>query len=414
MRPFIIMLLLGLALKALPQVVKAEYFFDNAAVSFGQGTSIPVPTNTGDVQFTAELPVTGISPGFHQVYFRVKDAVKGWSPLTPKSFIKPNAHEMIVGFKYCIDALSDANAWIYKAFPSPTTTVSMDVDIPLINLSPGFHQIFFQAQSVNNEWSPFTPKSFLKPNPLDTIMGFRYCIDAQAGSEIWNYKTFLAPSTNVSMDIGLELGTLSKGIHYFYAAAKSKSGIWTSISRGTFFNLYAEPLNIISLEYYFEDENGVAGSLLTTNDFTRSPNVTLDSATFSIPVSSLVNLKKYYIHVRAIDEAGNRSFYMQDTIIYRMSTIGIKDRIYLTPELLVFPNPVSEMISLKFVSLDHPGAFNIRVLDETGRNVAEKEFSFHEDDHYSFDASFLSSGVYRIVIYNEKGKLVARASFVKK
>ena len=86
MRALLTLLLLGLALKASPQVVKAEYFFDDAAVAYGQGISLTVPSNTGDVQITADLPVTGLSPGFHQVFFRVKDAENGWSPLIRKPF----------------------------------------------------------------------------------------------------------------------------------------------------------------------------------------------------------------------------------------------------------------------------------------------------------------------------------------
>jgi hypothetical protein len=414
MRALLTLLLLGLALKALPQVVKAEYFFDDAAMAYGQGTSLTVPSNTGDVQITAELPVSSLSPGIHQVYFRVKDAIKGWSPLTPKSFLKPNAHEVIIGFKYCIDTQSDVNSWIYTAFPSPSSDAGMDVDFSLTGLSPGFHQIFFQAKNATREWSPIAPKTFIKPWPLETIVGFKYCIDGQPGTETWTYRAFPAPSTNVSMDVELDLGALSKGIHYFEATAKSESGIWTAISRGTFFNLYAEPLDIKALEYYFEDEAGVSGSLYSVNNFTHSPNVTLDSVTFSIPVSSLENLKKYFVYIRAVDEEGNRSFYMKDTIVYHTGTTGIKDRIYVTPELMIFPNPVSEMVNLKFVPLDHRGDFIISVVDETGRIVAEEKFSFSEADHHVLDASALISGVYRIVICTTVGKPVARATFLKK
>jgi hypothetical protein len=414
MRVIFILLLLGLSLKASPQVVKAEYFFDDAAVAYGQGISLTVPSNTGDAQITGDLPVTSLSPGFHQVFFRVKDAIKGWSPLTPKSFLKPNAHEIITGFKYCIDTQEDVNSWIYTAFPSPSSDVSMDVDFSLPDLSPGFHQIFFQAEYTSREWSPITPKTFIKPWPLETIVGFRYCIDGQPGTETWSYRAFPAPSTNVSMDFELDLGTLSKGIHYFEAMAKSENGIWTAISGGTFFNIYSEPIDITALEYYFEDENGVASSLFSVNNFTHSPNVTLDSVTFSIPVSSLENLKKYFVYIRAVDEERTRSFYAKDTIVYHTLTTGIKDLIYLTPELMVFPNPVSEMVNLKFVPLNYSGEFIISVFDGTGRIVAEEKFSFSEADHYVFDASALISGVYRIAICTTAGKPVARATFVKK
>ena len=68
MRALLTLLLFGMALKATPQVVKAEYFFDDAAVAYGQGTALTVPSNTGDVQIMAELPVTVLSAGFHQVF----------------------------------------------------------------------------------------------------------------------------------------------------------------------------------------------------------------------------------------------------------------------------------------------------------------------------------------------------------
>jgi len=225
---------------------------------------------------------------------------------------------------------------------------------------------------------------------------------------------FPSPSTDVTMDLELNASTIADGIHYLEASARSANGIWSHISRGTFFSYSFAPPDISALEYYFEDESGAAGPLLTVNNFTPSRTVTLDSATFSIPVSSLVNLKKYFIYVRAVDESGNRGFFMKDTIVYHAITIGIRDQILLTPELMVFPNPASEMVSIKLVTLDHPGDLFVRIFDETGRIVNEEKFSFIENDHFSVDASTLVAGVYRIAIYTASGKPVARATFVKK
>jgi hypothetical protein len=195
--------------------------------------------------------------------------------------------------------------------------------------------------------------------------------------------------------------------------ARSAGGIWSPISGGTFFNINNEPLDITALEYYFEDESGVAGSLFKVNNFTPSPNVTLDSVTFSIPAGSLVNLKKYFVYIRGVNEVGERGQYMKDTIVYHVSTTGIKDLIQLTPKILVFPNPVSEMVNMKFVPLENQGDLIIRIVNETGRMETEKEFSFNEAVNYSIDVSGLTSGIYRIVIYTKPGKPVARATFVK-
>lgn len=338
MRALITLLFLGLTLKAFPQVVEAEYFFDDAAVAYGQGTSLTVPSNIGDVQITADLPVSGLSPGFHQVFFRVKDAVTGWSPLTPKTFLKLNPEEIIVGFSYCFDE----------------------------------------------------------------------------GTEAWIYRTFPAPATDVSLNVELDLGTLPKGIHYFEAMAKTATGEWTPIAKGTFFNNYAEPMNITALEYYFEDESGVAGSLFTVNSFTPSPNVTLDSLTFSIPAGTLENLKKYFVFIRAVDEVGNRSFYVKDTIVYHKSTTGVKDLVYLAPEIMIFPNPAGDIVNLRFVPLDYHSDYIIKIFDGTGRVTMTDKFSFREAGHYTVDASNLAPGVYRIAIFTTEDKPIARATFIKK
>jgi hypothetical protein len=414
MRQLLTLLLLGMTLKVSPQIVKAEYFFDNAAVAYGQGISLTVPSNTGSVQLTADLPVNSLTPGFHLVYFRVKDALKGWSPLTPISFLKPHADELITGFSYCIDALADPIAYTYKAFPSPSANVSMTLDIPFTGLPPGFHQIFFRARDIAGEWSPLAPKAFIIQSPLETISAFRYCIDGQEGSESWTYKAFPSPSVDVSLSMEIDLGSLPKGIHYLKAAARSANGTWSLISKGTFFNLYPEPLKITAFEYYFEDDKGAAGSLYTVNNFTPSANVTLDSLTFSIPVPVLENRKNYFIHLRAVDEAGNRSLYMADTIFYHAYLTGVKDMIYVTPKLLIYPNPASDMVNFRFIPLEGSDRFIIRTFDVTGGVVYESEFSFTEADHYTYNVSGLIPGVYRIVICTFAGKPVARATFVKK
>ena len=332
------MFLLGLAVKAYPQIVKAEYFFDDAAVAFGQGAPLTVPSNTGDVQIMTELPVTGLSPGFHQAFFRVKDATQGWSALTPKTFLRLNNDETIVGFSYCFDE----------------------------------------------------------------------------GTEAWTYRAFPSPGADVILNVELDLGALPKGIHYFEAMAKTATGEWTPIAKGTFFNNYAQPLNITALEYYFEDESGAAGSLFTVNSFTPSPNVTLDSLTFSIPAGTLENLRKYFVSIRAVDEVGNRSFYVKDTIVYHKSTTGVKDLIYLAPEIMIFPNPAGDIVNLRFVPLDYQSDYIIMIFDGTGRVTMTDKFPFSEAGHYIVDASNLAPGVYRIAIFTTEDKPIARATFIKK
>jgi hypothetical protein len=338
MRALITVLFLGITLSAVSQINRAEYYFDDAAPAFGQGIPVTVPSNTGDAVITEEISASSLLPGFHKIFFRVRDDVKGWSHPVMRAF--------------------------YKSWPE------------------------------------------------QNVAGFRYRIDAKTGAEAWNYQAFPSPSTDAIMSLEINPGPLPDGIHYLEASAKAANGAWSHISKGTFFSYFVLPSKIKALEYYFEEEGGAAGPLLSVSNFTPSTHVTLDSVTFSVPVSSLVNLTKYYVWVRAVDENGNRGIYMKDTITYHDYITGIKDLIMLTRELIVFPNPTSGMISLKLINLDQPGDLYLKIFDETGRIVSEEIFSFTERDHYLLDASELGKGVFRIVIFTSTGRPVARATFI--
>jgi len=300
--------------------------------------------------------------------------------------------------------------------PFNTGSTEITAELNVAVLSPGFHLITFRASDTlwTRGWSHPVTRAFLKPWPLSNIASFRYRIDALTGAEPWTNRTFPTPSTDVIMDLEPDVSSLPEGIHFLEAAARSANGIWSHIAKATFFSYSSVPLDIKSLEYYFEDEAGASGSLFSVSNFTPSPHITLDSVTFSVPVSSLVNLKKYYVWIRAVDENGNRGLYMRDTITYHTSTTGIRDQIMLTPDLMVFPNPASDMVNMKLISLDQPGDLFIKIFDETGRIVSVEKFSFIEADHYSVDVSGLGEGIYRITITGSAGRAVARATFVKK
>jgi hypothetical protein len=340
MRPLLFILLLGLAAKAMPQVVYAEYFFDDASVPFRQGTSITVPENTGDVLIPVTIETKSLAPGFHQAFFRVKDAAKGWSTITPKIFMKP--------------------------------------------------------------W------------PLDTMAGFKYCIDEQALGSSWKYIAFPEPATDLTYTSDLDLSEISKGIHYIRIMVCSKNHLWTPALGRTFFSLYHEPVNITALEYYFEDENENRSTLYKTRDFTPSSQVNLDSATFEIPVSSLVNLKEYFLYIRAVDETGNRGLYVKDTIVYHAPMVGITDHIYLDREMIVFPNPAEDRLNIKFISLSTNGDFYLKMYDQTGRLVMQKAFSLNKDGYYSIETKALASGTYHLIVQGIDGSRKAYVQFIKR
>lgn len=339
MRTIFALFLFGFAIDAIPQIMQAEYLFDNNNAAYGQGISLTVPANSGEVTITDTLPVENLSPGIHQAFFRVKDATEGWS----------------------------------------------------MQMS----------------------KLFLIPQPLDTILGYSYRIDPQSSESKWEYKFFPSPALDVDDAFEIDLGDISKGIHFIEVIAVTKGGIWTPLSKGTFFSLYSEPLNITSLEFYFEDEDASVSSLYSVSNFDPGSNLTLDSVTFSIPVSSLENLKSYFIFIRAVDEAGNKSFFLKDTIVYHGPT-DLKEKIYIEKGMMVFPNPVSDLLNIRLISMNTDNNYIVKLFDAAGRNVIEKEFFFGNDEYTLLETSGLNPGVYRIVIYSYNGSQITHGEFVKK
>ncbi|MBE9485022.1 MAG: PKD domain-containing protein, partial [Bacteroidetes bacterium] len=67
----------GNLVKNLPEIYRAEYFFDNDP---GIGNGTPLSFNSGDsVNVNRSLPVAGLSTGFHWVYIRAMDDWGQWS-----------------------------------------------------------------------------------------------------------------------------------------------------------------------------------------------------------------------------------------------------------------------------------------------------------------------------------------------
>ncbi|HOZ77765.1 MAG TPA: hypothetical protein PLY34_07200, partial [Ferruginibacter sp.] len=64
--------------RALPNIVKAEYFIDTDP-GFGAATSITVTASGNIDDGSVIIPLTGVSDGFHNVYIRSLDANGRWS-----------------------------------------------------------------------------------------------------------------------------------------------------------------------------------------------------------------------------------------------------------------------------------------------------------------------------------------------
>ena len=128
---------------------------------------------------------------------------------------------------------------------------------------------------------------------------------------------------------------------------------------------------------------------------------------------SLVNNQKYYIMVKAINNAGLVSdSTVSDGVIYLMST-GIEQHNTLN-ELLIYPNPTSEKAIISLISSTGEKA-NYSLFDAQGKLIEEKILDIHSGINtleINVNQLHLSKGVYFIKLV-AKGKSITKKLVVE-
>ncbi|WP_400192152.1 T9SS type A sorting domain-containing protein [Hymenobacter sp. B81] len=153
------------AAAAAVNVTKVEYFLD-ADPGFGQGTDVPVTPGQDVAGVAFALPVGTLSPGFHTLSVRSRDAGGNWSLTTARPFYyepAPVAAPNVTRVEYYFDT----DPGFGNATAAPIATPAPDLAgfgfvADASGLSDGTHRIFVRSRDANGHWSLVTNRSFLK------------------------------------------------------------------------------------------------------------------------------------------------------------------------------------------------------------------------------------------------------------
>lgn len=128
-------------------MVAGEYFID-IDPGFGKATSFNISPVSSDVSqsITVAIP-SGLTPGFHKLFFRTRDNLGNWSQTDYQNIdVVDNATANIVRFEYFFTSKSDPGYGLADA----------------INLTPA---------SVDGEWTVYIPENKLPSNAPPQLMG---------------------------------------------------------------------------------------------------------------------------------------------------------------------------------------------------------------------------------------------------
>lgn len=219
-------------------IVAAEYFI-NTDPGVGNGTAI-TPVTAGDiVTFSAAVPTTALSPGFHFVAIRVRDVNGVWSLFERRGFyISAAVTEVpnITAAEYFFDNDPGTGNGTAIGVGTPGAIVNFSPVIPQ-SLSTGFHYLAIRTRDLNGAWSMFDKRSFYVSGTVaekPIITAAEYFFDADPGRGNGTALTVNTPGDIVTQTFNIPVSrTISLGQHFLGVYVKDQDNNWSQFAYDT-------------------------------------------------------------------------------------------------------------------------------------------------------------------------------------
>ncbi|UOQ97259.1 T9SS type A sorting domain-containing protein [Hymenobacter sp. 5317J-9] len=325
----LLLLLLGSIARSYGQatIARAEYFVDTDP-GFGAATAIALPpTPAADLgSLSASVPLSSLSPGFHQLGVRSQDSNGAWSLTSRRTFYyEPaalNALANVDKVEYFIDTDPGFGAATDVAVTPGTDLSGVAFNVGLGSLGAGFHQLGVRSRDANGQWSLTSRRTFYyEPaalNALPNITKVEYFIDTDPGFGAATDVPVTAAADVSGLAFNVNISALSAGFHQLGVRSRDANGQWSLTSRRTF---YYEPAalntlpNITKVEYFIDAEPGLGNGI----DVPVTAAADVSGVAFSVALSSL-SPGFHTLSLRSRDANGQwsltnvRSFYYEPVL----------------------------------------------------------------------------------------------------
>ncbi len=213
---------------------------------------------------------------------------------------------------------------------TPGADVSANnIPVNISSLSAGVHRLFVRTKNTNNLWSLsnvatffiIPPDALFPPNAnVANVTAAECFFDMDPGFS----KGFAIPVTtgaDVSVsNFGVEIDTLSVGVHRFYVRTKNSNGKWSIANIASFYIIQgssffpANPAitNVSSAEYFIDTDPGIGKG--TSIPIIAGADVS--ASNIAVTISSLAN-GVHHIYVRTQNTKGQWSITNVSSFLYR-------------------------------------------------------------------------------------------------
>lgn len=268
-------------------IAAIEYFIDEQDPGVGNGISLTIDDNTGQLTQNFSIPTTGLGEGFHSLNIRSQSASGSWS-LYDRSifFIAPvfDVGQGIATAEYFFDIDPGLGNGTSLSLNTITGQLTQSIILPTTNLAEGIHSLYIRAQNAAGDWSLYDRTIFYikavsaDDAPLASAEYFFNDEDPGIGN-----ATSIALDENtgqLTQSLALATEGLTEGQHTVYIRVQAQNGIWSLYDKATFTIDPAAIDNAVALE----------NELLTANfDATGATYQWLDCDDAASPISNETN-----------------------------------------------------------------------------------------------------------------------------
>ncbi len=290
-------------------IVAIEYFVDNQQ-DFGTGTAITGYTQvSGDprnVIFNGGINLS-LTPGFHRIYFRSKDANGYWSQTSSAFFDNYTvpvygslpAPTNITQVEYFIDTDPGfGNGTQVSGLGAVTDIANLNVNVDVTGLSNAVHTIYIRSKEANGKWSITNISKFDKsavvnyptaPASAGNIVQVEYFIDNDPGFGSGTQVPLVGVYQNATdingMPVNVDVSALSQAVHNIYVRSKDAGGKWSLANISKFDKSAQTPYpsapaaaaDLNRVEYFIDTDpgfgNATAFAVITGNNLVLTDSI---------------------------------------------------------------------------------------------------------------------------------------------
>lgn len=215
-----------------------EYFFDTDP-GVGNGTMYAV-TPSDSITDSVYISLSGLNPGFHNLFFRVKDTNNTWSLYEGNTIF---IQDTLIAAQASFDTIS--SEYFYDTDPgvgNGTAMALMPGDSILdttfavtAGLLPGFHNLYVRVKDSNNVWSLYeggtvflydtlTASTVPVSHPIELAEYF-FDQDSAVGYAI--PMNAFATADSIEFSDTLATDSLTVGTHYLQVRVRDTMNVWS-------------------------------------------------------------------------------------------------------------------------------------------------------------------------------------------